>query len=258
MKKIILLVFVAICVAFGAEDLGVNQSDSNANQNANQSADSSDLNTNDAQNPALINAIKSAVEKRFLDYYKNYNIAISNLEIAPVIERNLAKYTLEKIIFDDRDLRKDSGNFEVHIRHNERKKRVFFNFQINAIIDSLSAVGSIKSGEVIDKNNTTITQIPITKNLTMPVSAEILGQYEAKSFIASGASIVASKITPKIIVRKGDILSVAYKNSDINITFSVKAMQDGAKGQTIRAENTQSNRELNVIILDSKSAKIGE
>ena len=266
--KFILCVIFVVSVAFGAEnDTNLNSQDS-ANKNnlgANQSTDSSestadsgDLNTKDAQNPALINAVKSAVEKRFLDYYKKYNIAISNLEIAPVIERNLAKYRLEKIIFDDRDLRKERGNFEVQIRHNERKKRVFFSFQINAIIDSLSAVGSIKSGEVIDKNNTTITQIPLTKNMALPVSADILGQYEAKSFIAGGASIVASKITPKIIVRKGDILSVDYKNSDINITFSVKATQDGAKGQTIRAENTQSNRELNVIILDSKTAKIGE
>ena len=251
--KFILCVIFVVSAVFGAENSSANPSDLVANQ----SVDSIDSGSKDAQNPALVESIKSAVKKRFLDYYKKYNITINNLEVAPVIERNLAKYSLEKIIFDDRDLRKDSGNFEVRIRHNERKKRVFFNFQINATIDSLSAVGSIKSGEVIDKNNTTITQIPLTKNLALPVSAEILGQYEAKSFISGGASIVASKITPKIIVRKGDILSVDYKNSDINITFSVKAMQDGAVNQSIRAQNTQSNRELNVIILDSKNAKIG-
>lgn len=263
MKNIIfLIVFGAIfSVALGAEN-DMNQSaDSVANQgadSANQNANLSDSTALDANNPALIAAIKSAVEKRFLDYYKNYNIQINNLEITPVIERNLAKYRLEKIIFDNRDLRKINGNFEVHIRHNERSKKVFFNFQINATIDSLNAVGSIKSGEIIDKNNTTITPIPLTKNLSLPVSAEILGQYEAKSFISGGSSIVASKITPKIIVRKGDILSVDFRDSDININFSVRAMQDGAINQSIRAQNTQSNRELNVIILDSKNAKIGD
>ena len=254
MKYVLMLIF-GLCVAFGAEDSSANQGVESTHP-LTPSAREGEL-TADSANPALVNAIKSAVEKRFLDYYKNHNIVINNLEIAPVIERNLAKYRLENIIFDSRTLRKNSGNFEVHIRHNERKKRVFFSFQIDAIIDSLSAVGSIKSGEVIDKNNTTITQIPLTKNMILPVSAEILGQYEAKSFIAGGASIVASKITPKIIVRKGDILSVDFKETDISINFSVKAMQDGAKGQTIRAQNTQSNRELNVIILDSKNAKIG-
>ncbi len=259
MKNIIfLIVFGAIfSVALGAEN-SANQSADSANLDSKQSTTEFDSTALDASNPALINAIKSAVEKRFLDYYKNYNIQINNLEITPVIERNLAKYHLEKIIFDTRDLRKISGNFEVQIRHNERTKKVFFNFQINATIDSLNAVGSIKSGEVIDKNNTTITPIPLTKNLSLPVSAEILGQYEAKSFISGGSSIVASKITPKIIVRKGDILSVDYQNSDININFSVRAMQDGAINQSIRAQNTQSNRELNVIILDSKNAKIGD
>lgn len=259
MKNIIfLIVFGAIfSVALGAES-DMNQSADSANLDSKQSTTESDSTALDANNPALIAAIKSAVEKRFLDYYKNYNIQINNLEITPVIERNLAKYRLEKIIFDNRDLRKINGNFEVHIRHNERSKKVFFNFQINATIDSLNAVGSIKSGEIIDKNNTTITPIPLTKNLSLPVSAEILGQYEAKSFISGGSSIVASKITPKIIVRKGDILSVDFKDSDISINFSVRAMQDGAINQSIRAQNTQSNRELNVIILDSKNAKIGD
>ena len=259
MKNItFLIIFGAIfSVALGAEN-DMSKSVDSANQSANQNEDSSDLATLNANNPALINAIKSAVEKRFLDYYKNYNIQINNIEITPVIERNLAKYRLEKIIFDNRDLRKINGNFEVHIRHNERNKKVFFNFQIDATIDSLNAVGSIKSGEIIDKNNTTITPIPLTKNLSLPVGADILGQYEAKSFISGGSSIVASKITPKIIVRKGDILSVDYQNGDISITFSVKAMQDGAINQSIRAQNTQSNRELNVIILDSKNAKIGD
>lgn len=252
------VIFVTILnVALGADNNANVAQNSNMNS-ANLSANPSDLGAIDANNPALISAIKSAVEKRFLDYYKNYNIQINDLEITPVIERNLAKYRLEKIIFDNRDLRKISGNFEVHIRHNERSKKVFFNFQINATIDSLNAVGSIKSGEIIDKNNTTITQIPLTKNLSLPVSTDILGQYEAKSFISGGSSIVAAKITPKIIVHKGDILSVNYRDNDINITFSVKAMQDGAINQSIRAQNTQSNRELNVIILDSKNAKIGD
>lgn len=234
-------------------DLG--ESSANADSSANQDLGDSSA---DSHNPALINAIKSAVERRFLDYYKNYNIHINDLEIAPVIPRNLAKYRLEKVIFDARDLRKTNGHFEVQIRHNERSQKVFFSFNINATIDSLNALGSIKSGEIIDSHNTTITPIPLTKNLTLPVSADILGKYEAKSFIAGGSSITASKITPKIIVRKGDILSVDYKNGDISINFSVKALQDGALNQNIRAQNTQSSRELNVIILDAKTAKMGE
>lgn len=263
MKNIIfLIVFGAIfSVVLGAEnDMNPTLSlqDSAQGVDSKQSTAESDSTTLDANNPALIAAIKSAVEKRFLDYYKNYNIQINDLEITPLLTRNLAKYRLEKIIFDNRDLRKISGNFEVHIRHNERSKKVFFNFQINATIDSLNAVGNIKSGEIIDKNNTTITPIPLTKNLSLPVSTDILGQYEAKSFISGGSSIVASKITPKIIVRKGDILIVDFKDSDISINFSVRAMQDGAINQSIRAQNTQGNRELNVIILDSKTAKMGD
>lgn len=234
MKKI--LFFILFCVAFGAES----------------SADSA----NSIQNQTLINAIKKAVEARFLEHYKNHNIKINALEIVPLISQNLAKFSLEHINFDL--VRKTSGNFEVQIRHNERKKRVFFSFQIDATLDALSALGSIKTGEVISTHNTARTQVPLTRNMALPASAEILNEYEAKSFIAGGATILPSKITPKIIVRKGDVISVALKEGDISIVFSVRALENGARGQNIRAQNTQSQKEIIVTIMDEKNAKMGE
>ena len=230
MKKIFFMLFCVafgLCVAFGAE----------------------------SNNPPLIKAIKDAVEKRFLEYYKGHNIKINSLEIAPLVSQNLAKFSLERINFDL--VRKTSGNFEVQIRHNERKKNVFFSFKIDATIDALSALGSIKSGEVISAHNTALVQIPLTKNMALPASAEIIDRYEAKSFIAGGMSILPSKITPKIIVRKGDIVSVEYRSGEIGIKFSAKAMQDGALGQSIRAQNTQSGREIIIKIVNEKSAKMG-
>lgn len=240
MKKIFLCVILVVNLAFGAES------------NAESMADSANL----IQNQALINAIKSAVEARFLEHYKAHNIKINSLEITPLISQNLAKFKLEHINFDL--VRKTSGNFEVQIRHNELKKRVFFSFTIDATLDALSATSSIKTGEVISEHNSTRAQIPLTRNMALPASTEIVNEYEAKSFIAGGATILPSKITPKIIVRKGDILSVAFRDGDINIVFSVRALENGAKGQNIRAENTQSNKTLRVIILNSKTAKMGE
>lgn len=245
----VLLVIVALCVGVFAQDLGGNLNNADSANDAKKTADST-------QNPALINSVKSTIEKKFLDFYKNYNIKINFLEVTPLAERNLAKFKVDRIIFDNRDLKKDSGNFEVQIKHNERKKSVFFSFTIDASIDALSAVGNIKSGEVIDKNNTTITQIPLTKNMALPASADILDKYSAKSFIPNGSSITTSKITPKLIVRKGDILAIDYNAKDILISFSVKAMESGAEGQTIRAENLQSGKELKIIIIDSKRGKL--
>ncbi|RDU62875.1 flagellar basal body P-ring formation chaperone FlgA [Helicobacter sp. MIT 14-3879] len=207
---------------------------------------------------SITTEVKKLVENKFLKYYKNYNIQINYLEVSPVMDNNLDKYSIDKVIFDDRDLRKDSGNFEVYLYHNEKKKKVFFNFSINAIIDSLTATNSIKSGEVINSNNTTISQIPITRNMILPVSKDILDKYSAKSFISSGSSIISSKITPKIIVSKGDIVEVTYNIGNINILFNAKALEDGSMGQSIKAQNTQSGKNINIIILGPKNAKINQ
>lgn len=205
-------------------------------------------------NPKMIEDIKNIVEQKFLEYYKPYNIIINNLEITPVMDSNLAKFSIDKVIFDERNLRKDSGNFEVYVAHNEKKKKVFFNFTINASLDSLIATNSIKSGEVITSFNTTISQIPLTRNFTLPASKDILDKYSAKSFISSGSSIVSSKIMPKIIVQKGDIIEVSYKVDNIDISFSAKAMESGSMGQSIKAQNLQSQKDINITIQGAKNA----
>lgn len=238
--KILILFFI---IAFGFAD--------EVQENA---TNSQELKT--SLNPALIKEIKNFVESKFLEYYKAYNIKINYIEVAPTLDANLDKFRVDKIIFDNRDLRKDNGNFEVHLVHNQKRQKVFFKFSINAIIDALSATENIKSGTVLDSNNTTISQIQIAKNMQLPANKNILNEYSAKSFISSGSVIVDSKITPKIIVNKGDIIEVNYKIDNIDISFSAKALESGYINQIIKAQNIQSNKDIIVEILSDKSARL--
>lgn len=204
----------------------------------------------------LISHIESFVKNRFLQYYKIHNIQINDISVSPAMNVNLNKMKIDKIIFDDRLLKRDSGNFEVHMHHNEKRQRVFFTFNINAIIDALSASNNIKTNEVITKSNTQMTQIPITKTMQIPALPTILNEYSTKSFIPNGAVITPAKIMPKILVNKGDIIEVFYDDQNINVSFSAKALESGAKGETIRAKNTQSDKIIDVSILSQKKAKM--
>lgn len=205
-------------------------------------------------NPALLKSLESAVEARFLEHYKSYNIKIEHLQIDPSTNLDLSKFKLEQIIFDESNLKKDNGSFEARLRHNDKIQRAFFSFKINAKIDALSAINNIKTNEVISENNAQISQIPIARNMRLPAKGNILNEYSAKSFIPSGSVIERSKITPKIIVNKGDVMSVVYKINGIDIYFDAKTLENGHLGQVIRAQNMQSNKNINIEIRSSKNA----
>ena len=204
----------------------------------------------------LITQIEDFLKDKFINAYQNYNIKINHIDVSPAISINLNKLKLDKIIFDDKLLKRDSGNFEVHLYHNQKRQKVFFNFNINASIDALSANNNIKTGEVITNSNSQITQINIDKNMQLPALSNIINEYSAKSFIPSGAIITQAKITPTIIVKKGDIVEVLYNEGDINIIFNAEALENGANGENIKAQSLQGDKVLNIKILDPKKAQL--
>ena len=205
---------------------------------------------------AIISQIESFIKDKFIATYKPYNIVIHNIEVSPAIQINLNQLKIDKIIFDDRLLRRDSGNFEVHLYHNQKHQKVFFSFNINATIDALSASSDMKTNEVITNNNSTITQIYIDKNMQLPASLNIIDEYSAKSFIPNGAIISNTKITPKIIVQKGDILEVFYNDDNINIIFNAEALKSASIGEIIKAKSLQGDRIVNIKILGDKKAEM--
>ena len=204
----------------------------------------------------IISTIESFIEDKFRATYKSYNITIHHIEVSPVMQINLNKLKIDKIIFDDRLLRQDSGNFEVHLYHNQKRQKVFFSFNINASLDALAASNNIKTNEVITNNNSTITQIHIDKNMQLPAPLNIIDEYAAKSFIPSGAIILDSKIAPKTIVQKGDIIEVFYSDDNINITFNAEALKSGANGEIIKAKSLQGDRIVDIKILGPKKAQL--
>lgn len=204
----------------------------------------------------LISQIENFIKEKFMDTYKNYNIKINHIDVSPAISTNLNKLKLDKIIFDDRLLKRDSGNFEVHLYHNQKRQKVFFNFNINANIDALTATNNIKTGEVITDNNSQITQINIEKNIQLPALSNIVNEYSAKSFIPSGGIITQSKITPKIVVQKGDIVEVTHNQSGISIIFNAEALESGANGENIKAQSLQGDKVVNIKITGPKKAQL--
>lgn len=78
-------------------------------------------------------------------------------------------------------------------------------------------------------------------------SAEIVGQM-AKRSLSPGQPIMIRDVMPPLLVKKGDIVTIALDNPMMKITAQGKALDDGAKDQTVRILNTTSKRVIEATV----------
>jgi flagella basal body P-ring formation protein FlgA len=86
--------------------------------------------------------------------------------------------------------------------------------------------------------------------------AQLVGQ-AASHFLRAGEPIRSADIHPPVLVTRGSLVTMVYQTPAMTITVRGKAIQDGAKGETIRVMNIQSKRELDAVVADAGTVVIG-
>lgn len=87
-------------------------------------------------------------------------------------------------------------------------------------------------------------------------SASVLGETEARRTIRAGQPISLSDIQPVSVVKKGDLINLIYERGAIKLSVSAKALNDAAKGETVRLQNLQSNRSMDAIAWAPGEARV--
>ncbi len=84
-----------------------------------------------------------------------------------------------------------------------------------------------------------------SKAITNP---EFIVGKKAKQLIASRTILRPTMLAAPVLVRKGSSVMMQYVTGQMTITNQVRALEDGAMGDTIRVLNTQSNRSLDGVV----------
>lgn len=115
----------------------------------------------------------------------------------------------------------------------------------------------IAKDEIIKKEN--LTQIIIRSNrLRDDVVKEennLLGKQAIRT-IKEGKPITSRDIRDEIVIKKGQMIMVVYKNKGLQITSKMEAIEDGAKGQRIRLINNKSNKEVVGRVVDKNMVEV--
>ncbi len=112
------------------------------------------------------------------------------------------------------------------------------------------ARGEILAQEDFIRQNTT----PATARYAL--RAEDAAGKEAKRAIAAGTALRASDIGPPTLIRRGDAISLVYRDGLLTITTPGKALSDGSAGAAIRIVNPASDHMLDARVLSAGAAEV--
>ena len=91
---------------------------------------------------------------------------------------------------------------------------------------------------------------------TNVIAKEKLVGMEAKRSLKPGRLVNERDIGPKIIMKKGALVTSIYRSKGLQITAQAIAQEDGAKGQLIKVENTKSGKKFKARVIDAETVEV--
>jgi flagella basal body P-ring formation protein FlgA len=133
---------------------------------------------------------------------------------------------------------------------------------VNVIIVSFSkdfaaTAKSIGAGKLIDSDDVNDVNVGLKKfNLKDYVTKEQVVGMQAKRRLPSGILIKKQDLVSPVIVKSGNMVNVIYQGSNIKLQSSVKAIQNGAAGDSIKLKTLDNKNMLLGTILDKDTVVI--
>lgn len=122
------------------------------------------------------------------------------------------------------------------------KKKIFFNYIVDAKVYVYTSKNTIQRGERISALNTIKKSIQLDKFRASPININKLNISQSKRHLRAGYIITIRDIEELNLVKRGANISVAFQNKNINISFSAKALQNGKLNDIITIEKNDQTR----------------
>lgn len=116
---------------------------------------------------------------------------------------------------------------------------------------------NIAKGETIKAED--LKMIKIRANRVKPSNVTTLEQLvdkDTKRSLKEGKLVLGREVGDVRIIKKGDIVTSVYRTNKMQITAKAEAQENGAKGQTIEAINTKSNKKIYGVVKDATTIEV--
>ncbi len=139
----------------------------------------------------------------------------------------------------------------------EKPWNVYLPVKVALIEDVLVTARPLQRGHVLAPGDIVVDQRDVSEvfgGFLSDASAAV-GQ-RLKRSVGSGVVLTPTQIQPRILVERGQIVTLTVENSSLNISMQGKALMDGAANQRIRVENTGSGRVVEGLVRSSQHVQV--
>ena len=200
------------------------------------------------------NGIKNYLNQILSDYVKFvYELVSKPIGIASIEDDNLKLDNTKKYRVNGKYL-----YLPVNIKVNGSEKSSYLTLSLKLYKEVFVAVNDIKKDEKLDPEFF-VKELRETSQLRMEPITDLFNitEFRSKVNFHSGDILTKNLIEGDPIVHAGDLVSAYSEYRNLNITFQVKAREDGVFGEKIRVVR-DDNKLFVAEIIDSKNVKIIE
>ena len=184
--------------------------------------------------PQQEEAVKQALHQKFETIYPT--LTIERIEVKPSsgLIKRLHDFQVDKVTITKDNLRRAKGNVLVTLKKGEKKRKVYFKYQIFADIALYKTNRPIQRGSTITPNDVSLATIPFKTLYHKPLTDDAFYHYVAKQNIKEDRIVTLEKLKRATDIQRNDKVTAVIKDGALALQFQVKALQDGNVGDIIR------------------------
>jgi len=201
------------------------------------------------KSPINSEKIRSAIEKFYKEKYTHISIKTISIEPRSYIITLPSSY--EVVLKSKSHLSKDGI---LYITTNNKKK-IFFNYKIVAQIVVYKANKDIKKNEELSNINCKKKSIILNKFRAMPLQNIQKSTIQSTHRIKSGTILTTRDAQSLHLVKRGSNINVTLNSSNLAISFSAKAQQNGRYGDIITVMKS-NGKKVKVRVIGKRRAEV--
>jgi len=130
--------------------------------------------------------------------------------------------------------------------------------QPRRMVEVLTYAHSLNAGDVVQPQDLTFAKVA---SFAVPSdapgdAARIIGK-AAKRPLRSGAAVSAQDVAPAQVIKRDDVVEIAYRADGINLVLQGRAMASASVGEPVSVMNTASKRVFQAIAVGPDQAVVG-
>jgi len=199
--------------------------------------------------PIDTSRITNKIKNLYINNYKN--IIIKKITVQPrVYLTSIPSYY--EIVMQKKSYLSNSGILYIKTID---KKKIFFNYSIEATVNIFLSKNRIKKDEEISNKNIKKSSIMLDRFRAMPLQEIKKSAFQAKYNMRKNQILTTRDVVGLFLVKRGSNINITLNNLNIDISIVAKAMQNGKYGESINVMTT-NGKKIKVIITGRNRAEV--